>query len=174
MKEWQLNFQEAMLKNNHQLVGLTNKLMTVLTSDDIFKDMQVELSLRELVLCLLKIENLKGLRKNQSKSSKAAFQAVLQYIHTQISNPIRIEDLCRIACMSKSSFYRAFTVEFGITPVQLILEERIRHAKQLLEETDLSVKEVAFAAGFNDPNYFSRAFRKLEGRSPSCYRTPLP
>ncbi len=76
--------------------------------------------------------------------------------------------------MSKSTFYRAFTDEYGITPVQLILEERLKFAKSLLNKhNEISIKEVAYAAGFNDPNYFARVFRKVEGATPSEFREKI-
>lgn len=172
-RDYTINLQDLILKNNRELALISNRMLEVLTSNDPFKEFQADLVLRELVLSMLKLQNLGSTRKEaRSDSNSSPFHAVMSFIQSQLTNDIRIEDLCRVACMSKSSFYRAFTEEYGISPAQLVLEERLKYAKELLEnQFELSVKEVAYASGFNDPNYFSRAFRKVEGVSPSAYRS---
>lgn len=170
-KEWQLSPKELMLKNNAMLSSVSNRMLQVFASDDPFKEYQADLLLRELVLNLLKLQNLSCLRKEHTQlSNTSPFHAVLNYISQKLSSDIRIEELCRIAGMSKSSLYRAFNDAYGLSPGQLILEERIKYAKELLKENELSIKEVAYAAGFNDPNYFSRMFKKAEGIAPKEFR----
>lgn len=169
--EWKLNFKELILKNNKSLAEITSKILKVFSSDDPFKEYQVDLLLRELVLSMLKLQNLTTVRKESGQDqTQSPFHAVLNYISKHFSSDLKIEELCKVACMSKSSFYRAFTETYGITPGQLILEERIRYAKDLLCDQEISVKEVAFASGFNDPNYFSRLFKKMEGTTPNAFR----
>jgi AraC-like DNA-binding protein len=169
--EWKIDPKELILKNNSAIAQISTRLLSVFTSDDPFKEYQIDVILRELVLNMLRLQNLNVVRKeHELLSNRSPFHAVLNYISNQLSSDIRIEDLCRVACMSKSSFYRAFTEEYGVTPVQLILEERVNYARQLLHNPDLSVKEVAFASGFNDPNYFSRMFKKMTGKAPSEFR----
>jgi AraC-like DNA-binding protein len=58
----------------------------------------------------------------------------------------------------------------GITPQDLLKEARIKHACQLLRQTDKNISEVAYACGFSDPKYFSRSFKQSMGVSPSDYR----
>lgn len=170
--EWAINPQELVLKNSRELAHASNRMLQVLTSNDPFKEYQAETLLRELVLNMMKMQNLHLLRKeHKAKSNSQPFHAVLNYIDRNLVGDIKIEDLCRVAGMSKSSFYRAFTEEYGITPVQLILEERLKKAKEMLQEGAVqSIKEAAYASGFNDPNYFTRAFRKVEGVTPSAFR----
>lgn len=170
--EWQIDPKELILKNSRELAHVSNRLLQLLTSDDPFKEYRADLMLRELVLHMLKLQNLNVLRKDHRVSRNSSpFNAVLDFINSSLSSEIRIEDLCRVAGMSKSSFYRAFTDEYGITPVQLILDERLKFAKEMLgQNREVSIKEVAYASGFNDPNYFTRAFRKIEGITPSAFR----
>ncbi len=170
--EWKIDPKELIIKNDKELATTSTKLLQLLTSDDPFKEYRADLMLRELVLHMLKLQNLNVLRKEHKTSGNSTpFNAVLSFINNSLSSDIRIEDLCRVAGMSKSSFYRAFTDEYGITPVQLILEERLKFAKDMMEQNpEVSIKEVAYASGFNDPNYFARAFRKNEGVTPSAYR----
>lgn len=169
--EWKIDFSELILKNSGELAKLSTKLLKVFSSDDPFKEYEADIIMRQLVLNMLRLQHLTTIKKSHKEDVTATpFHAVLGYIAKHLHADIKIEDLCKVACMSKSSFYRSFTDEFGITPAQLILDERIEHAKKLLNNDEISVKEVAFASGFNDPNYFSRIFHKKEGVSPSDFR----
>lgn len=67
-------------------------------------------------------------------------------------------------------FCRAFKQVTGMTCTDHIALERIRVAKRLLTREDLLVKEVAYRVGFENPNYFSRRFKEMEGRTPTSYR----
>lgn len=171
-KEWKINPKELIIKNNKSLASTSTRILEVLTSNDPFKEYQADLILRELVLTTLKVQNLNLLKKDyHNHTNRSPFEAVLTFITNHISTEIRVDELCKIACMSKSTFYRAFTEEYGISPAQLILDERIKFAKTLLSENEyLSIKEAAYASGFNDPNYFTRAFRKMEGITPTEFR----
>lgn len=175
-KEWKINPKELIIKNNKALASTSTRILEVLTSNDPFKEYQADLMLRELVLTTLKVQNLNLLQKDyHSNGNRSPFEAVLTFITNHITSDIRVDELCRIACMSKSSFYRAFTEEYGISPAQLILDERIKFAKTLLKENyNLTIKEAAYASGFNDPNYFTRAFRKSEGITPTEFKEKLP
>lgn len=171
LPEWNLDYQQLILKNNKRLAGISNHLLKVLTSTDPFKEYQADLILKELVLTLMRQQHLGKTQSIAKTNSTAnALTAVMAHIQNNLDQDLKIEDLCRVAGMSKSSFYRAFAQEFGLTPVQLLLEERLKYASKLLKEKKISVKEVAYASGFNDPNYFSRVFKKLKNCSPKEYR----
>lgn len=62
-----------------------------------------------------------------------------------------------------------FRRHLGVTPVSYVRDLRIREARELLQNTPMTVSEVARATGFNDPLYFSRVFRKATGSSPSAF-----
>ena len=72
--------------------------------------------------------------------------------------------------MSASGLQRAFLQHFGSSPKQYVIKLRLHKALQLLVENKLSVKEVAFACGFSDEKYFSRAFKAKYGYPPSQLR----
>lgn len=69
--------------------------------------------------------------------------------------------------MSVSSLQRAFNKYLRVSPEQYLIRLRMNHALNLLTMNELSVKEIAFACGFTDEKYFSRAFKKKYGYSPS-------
>ncbi len=83
---------------------------------------------------------------------------------------VDIEAVCSAAFISVSSLQRAFAKHFGISPKQYLIQLRMNRALELLTENKLSVKEISFACGFTDEKYFSRAFKKKYGCSPSQLR----
>lgn len=65
---------------------------------------------------------------------------------------------------------RIFRRTFGVTPVEYRTAVRLERAKAFLRDPKLSVSEAAYAAGFRDPGYFARCFRKQNGVTPSVFR----
>lgn len=78
--------------------------------------------------------------------------------------------LARRAGLSPVRFARIIKRLLKVTPGQLITQTRLSAASRLLEESDLSVAEVAVASGFYDHSAFTRAFRRETGLTPSAYR----
>lgn len=75
------------------------------------------------------------------------------------------------ACdISERNFYACFKRWCGKTPVDYRNEIRLTAAASLLKRSNLSVAEIAFKTGFEDPYYFSRIFKKNMGLSPAAYR----
>lgn len=171
-QHWALSGNDAFLQNDARIAGLSNRIVRVLSGSDPLKDILAELLVKELVLALIQAQNRSELLLPDGPTDpwNARFQAVVEYIRRNLSEPISVTRLCELACMSRSAFYRAFTSRFGIAPNQMILQERINHAKELLDDPRTNVKEVCYATGFTDPNYFIRMFKKQEGTTPGRYR----
>ena len=94
---------------------------------------------------------------------------VLDHLETSLDQPVRLEELARLAGMSQSSFQRAFRQALDASPVDYWIRLRIQKARDHLATGDVRVKEAALAAGFDDSNYFSRQFRRILGISPRDY-----
>jgi len=108
---------------------------------------------------------------NDYTSPRARVSAALAFIREHLHDP----DLSpsRVATrvdLNLPVFCRAFKRATGMTCTDYIALERIRVAKRLLSREDLLVKEVAYRVGFENPNYFSRRFKEMEGRTPTSYR----
>ena len=139
------------------------------------KDVLVDIRLKELVLSIMRLQNFNHIENPLIKVNKVneRFKAVVDYIKTNIKSDINALDLSKLAYMSKSVFYRAFTNEFGIPPNKMILIEKIKYAKKLIASTNYNLSEICYEAGFSDPNYFSRVFKKIEGTTPSLYKSKI-
>jgi AraC family transcriptional regulator len=95
---------------------------------------------------------------------------VKELIDAQISNEITISDLAAVAGLSQFHFIRAFKDSVGLSPYQYVLSERVRRARDLLLNFDLSIAEVALVVGFSDASQLSRVFRKFVGITPTAFR----
>lgn len=173
-KIWQLNYNQFHFFNNHELAQLINKLIRISTGDALTKDVLANLTLKELLIRIMQMQNLHEVSDNLHElSSSSRFAYVLEYIRVHLSDKLNIDALSQMAFMSKASFFRAFKHELGISPVDYIIKERLQLAKQLMNNPNNSISEACFKAGFNNLNYFSRAFKKIEGITPSYYKAKL-
>lgn len=100
-------------------------------------------------------------------------QTMKRYIQTHAHEDLSLERIA--ATVDRNPFYvsKLFKEHFGMNYIDFLTEYRIEMAKQLMQETDKSLKEITFEVGYNDPNYFSRVFKKLVGHSPTDYRKLL-
>jgi AraC family transcriptional regulator len=73
--------------------------------------------------------------------------------------------------LSVSYFSRAFRVSTGLPPHQWLLRQRVDTAKQLMTIRDLSLSEIAIAAGFANQSHFTRVFSSMVGVSPGAWRS---
>lgn len=108
-------------------------------------------------------------RQSQSRESLDCAQLAAEYIINHYEEPITVEGLAAYASVSHSSLYRRFVKRFQISPKRFLLEYRIERACALLADTGCSVQEVSTSVGFEDPFYFSRAFKDVKGISPRQY-----
>lgn len=95
---------------------------------------------------------------------------MVHYIGQHLAENLSVDKLKALACMSKATFFRMFQREFGLTPVEHIVRERLAEAKRLLRQPLVSVAEVCLRAGFNNLSYFQALFKKHEGLTPGAYK----
>ncbi|MBM9463939.1 helix-turn-helix domain-containing protein [Aeromicrobium sp. YIM 150415] len=95
---------------------------------------------------------------------------VLQWARDRLHEPLTVGDLARVATMSERTFARRFRDETGTTPLQWLTAERVARAEQLLEQTRLSVEEIAGRCGFGSAATLRHHFTASRGTSPAAYR----
>ncbi len=94
-------------------------------------------------------------------------KAVLTYLENNIDQPFDLERVAAEACLSRSAFCRFFKAHVGRTPVDYFNLMRTSRAAELLQTTDCSVTEAALEVGFTNFSWFSKTFRRYQGRMPS-------
>ena len=99
-----------------------------------------------------------------------AMRRVREYVETHISESIDLAALAAIAGLSLYHFARAFKQSAGVTPHHYLVQRRVERAQEMLARTELSLSEIALAAGFSDQSHFARHFRQMLGRTPGQFR----
>ncbi len=94
----------------------------------------------------------------------------VRFIHDRATKGINVEDVLRDIPISRTALENGFRELLGRTPHAEITRVRLLHAQQLLATTTLSVSQVAVRCGYERPEYFSSAFRRETGLSPSEFR----
>lgn len=95
----------------------------------------------------------------------------LQCVEKHLSSPgFTVEEMSRELHMSRVVLYRKLVSLTGETPIEFIRTIRLKRAAQLLGKSQLTVAEVAYQVGFNNPKIFSRYFKEQFGMLPSEYR----
>jgi len=94
----------------------------------------------------------------------------LRYLWTNYSKPIGVDDLARVAAMSRSGLHQAFINKIGRPPGSELHRVRLENAKKLLTQSHLKLEEIAEKCGYQSANSFWVAFRHATGMSPKQYQ----
>ncbi|MER7459659.1 helix-turn-helix domain-containing protein [Micromonospora sp. NPDC126480] len=98
-------------------------------------------------------------------------EPVLEWLMGHLDRPLTVDDLAARAEMAPRTFARRFRAETGTTPHDWLTNQRVLLARRLLEETRLTVDEVADRAGFSDAAALRHHFTRRVGATPHTYRT---
>jgi AraC family transcriptional regulator len=99
-----------------------------------------------------------------------AVQRAVEHIALRLDEALELDSLARHACLSPFHFHRVFRGMTGEAPMELVRRLRMERAAVRLKQTDWPVSKVAFDAGFETHEAFTRAFRASYGTTPSGYR----
>jgi AraC-like DNA-binding protein len=94
---------------------------------------------------------------------------LLAYIQQHYAEPLKPEELARLAGLSLTRLERSMRRVFNLTPKQMIIKIRIEAALELLQ-SEQGIAEIAYACGYADHSAFSRQFKAMVGLSPVTYR----
>lgn len=172
-ERWQIDHDTFHLINNQDLADIINRLVRISVKDQSReKDVLAGLALRELLIRLMQTQARQLIERNYAQLASAhRFAHVIQFIKENIRERINPETLHEKACMSRANFFRKFKEAFGLSPGDYILQERINLAREYLKHPYVSATEVCFMSGFQNLNYFIRAFRKATGLTPKAYQS---
>lgn len=168
---WNIDLNEYFLFNNQSLASATNNIMRIAMDDNSQKDIMADFALKELLIRLMQTQARGMMEKNVAKN-KSRIGFVVDYIRKNLHQKLSIDNIAKMAYVSKSNFFKMFKDELGTSPNDFILQERINRAKELLALNN-SIKETAFQTGFSDTNYFTRVFKQLVGITPKSFQNGL-
>ena len=102
---------------------------------------------------------------------KLEAEAAKLYVQRYYGKIYTVQDVADALDLGYHSLRKKFKHNTGQSIGQFLMNTKIENAKIFLQETNLSVKEIAFKVGFTDPSHFSKIFKKYVGTSPREYKT---
>lgn len=107
---------------------------------------------------------------SNKKENSELILPVLTYLNANYNKHITLDELAKKSGYSKSRFSHIFSQVTGTTPIKYQNDIRLNLSCELLLSTELTITEISFSCGFNDPMYYSRIFKKKYNLSPTEYR----
>lgn len=105
-----------------------------------------------------------------SKDNKFMVQVIKLVKENMSKSDFSVDELGRLMCMSRASFFNKLKHITGVSPVVFIRDMRLNEAAELIKNEDLLIKEICFEVGFNDLKYFGKCFRAKFNHTPAEYR----
>lgn len=107
---------------------------------------------------------------NKNQKNQQAIQKAAEYIRNNYRNKLTIDEIAQAVYLSPCYVSRIFKQGLGCTLMEYLTQVRVEQAKIMLKNPKYNVMQVAEESGFEDPGYFTRVFKKLEGVTPSRFK----
>lgn len=147
------------LQELDELDQMIDKILEKLNEEDL-------LGLLEEMLSLVLSEKMSDITGN----IKDVVREAAQYINQNYYEELTLVSLASKYCVESSYFSRMFKQETGKNLMLYITDKRIEKAKEIMQQSEISMSEIAFMVGYDDYTYFSKVFKKVTGVSPREYR----
>ena len=136
------------------------------------RDMQQLLSVKiqELLLLLLATEQREPIFAFLSAMLQEEPEDLAFTVRTYLFQPLTLEELAGLSNRSLATFKRDFQRHYHTAPRQWINQQRLQHARMLLQTTNEAVADIALACGFESASHFIRIFRRAFGATPQTIR----
>ena len=151
-----------------QYAAILTDIYTLASSSDYIRDMRINGKLNDLLTLLMESSWHREAHTNAPK--KMEISRVKSFLDEHYKEKLSLESVASHFFIDKHYLARLFKEQYGVTLVTYLQQVRITHAKRMLRFTDKSIEEIGLECGIGELNYFSRAFKKLEGVSPSEFR----
>lgn len=155
-------------KNVIQFTDLFTEIYDLASSSDYIRDMRINEKLAALLTVLM--EQSGHSEEGTESGKRLELSSIKAYLDEHYAEKIVLDDLAERFFINKFYMTKIFKATYGTTIINYLISKRITRAKQLLRFTDLTMDEISGEVGMDSANYFSRAFHKVEGISPSEYR----
>ncbi len=127
----------------------------------------------ELIRLLGKVKLHYSHPQHHRKAVEDRILETIGFMQRHLDMPLALEDLAAQSGQSVPYYCKLFKERTNQSPMAYFIQLKIRKACELLDQTELGIKEIAGELGYDDPYYFSRLFRKIQGCSPSAYRLSI-
>ena len=169
--------QHAFLTKILNCDGITISQLEEISKEDYrptnpYRQLTASLSLGKLILRFSRklIKSVNSGKEHRSAGYPVPLQKALLYIEKNYRKKITTQQLSEFAGVSVQHMIRLFKTHLNATPLSYVNKYKTACAMEMLRHNDISIKEIAYELGFDNPNYFSRLFKKQESMSPSSRR----
>jgi AraC-like DNA-binding protein/mannose-6-phosphate isomerase-like protein (cupin superfamily) len=163
-------FNERLHLSTEEMVYVTSLLAT-LKSEFQTREEGWEIFIKSTFLLLVSYFSRRyAMHKKGHATPLVRMANVIAHIQRHFREPLRIEDLARIAHLSPSQFQRLFKQTYHTTPQKFVRHVRLHEACEMLKDPNRDITTVAFNSGFSSSSFFSTQFKQHVGESPSQYR----
>jgi AraC family transcriptional regulator len=104
---------------------------------------------------------------------KLRLNRVIEYIESNLDRDMHLKELAMVAGLSAFHFAKLFKQSTGASPHQYVLHRRLDRAKDLLRKPEMGMAEISLLSGFADQSHFTNVFRRVQGITPSKFRSLL-
>jgi two-component system response regulator YesN len=96
-----------------------------------------------------------------------------RFMAVHFGEELSLERIAKEVSLTPYYYSKIFSRVVGQTVLDYVTAVRVEHAKRMLIDPAVSIKEACFAVGYSDPNYFSRVFKRVTNQTPTQYRLRL-
>lgn len=156
----------TLIRNHPELTACLSQL-TKETNSEFF-----ELTTKHLLYKIWELLVSKGVPRfaKANDTRLKEIKTAIDYMNSNYSQKITLDQLAKSANMSKVYFCRKFTEAVGISPIHFLMQTRIENSCHLLKNTDIGIGNIAMECGFSSFSYYSEVFKKIMGCTPQSYR----
>ncbi|MEZ4775881.1 MAG: AraC family transcriptional regulator [Bacteroidia bacterium] len=137
--------------------------------DDIIRTLAEKL-IRSQLRVFEQLERLSSTKLSTKKELYRRLCMARTHIHSNLNDPLDLDTLAQVACLSKFHFIRLFKEVFDQTPRQYLITRRLEAASSLLVNSSKSFHEICQEVGLKDSSSFGRLFKRSFGATPHIYR----
>ena len=156
-----------------QTEGQKQILRKLFLLSELQKKQDVEFQTRNLLgeIWLLLLEELKHTKiKTVATRNQDRLLTMITFIQSNYAQKLSLSEIAAAAAVSTRECLRCFQTCIQQTPMDYLIDYRLRQAGKLLEKSDLSVSEIAMQTGWGSSSYFSKMFRRVYGKTPNAHR----
>lgn len=173
LEEYKLGIKGKVVLRGDGLESDFRELLAKLSNDTVSQAEKFDLAALDFLKIIIKLSNLDKLQGDLSGELLSVEDEMNRLVEYIAMNPKRIvgnQELADVIFRSKDFVIKRFHTNFGVTPYEYQIQQKIFSASNMLKNTRMSVQEIASSLGYDDQHYFSYMFKKRCGMSPTQYR----
>lgn len=159
-------------QNIEEYKNILDAIFSISVSEDYLRDMKINEQLSSLLTKIMEMSWIPEAQASMKRGTgrEYSLQDIKAYLDENWQKKIVLDELAEMFYINKYYLARLFKNQYDSSILNYVMDQRITQAKKMLRFTDKQIEVIGRDCGFDDANYFTRMFKKVEGSSPSEYR----